>query len=192
MNIKQIKNKLLQSCSYLIEIGNSQYLIDCGDIAQIFNIINCECRELKGVLLTHCHQDHIYGLSGLLKRYPRAKIFCSEITAKGLTDDVVNLSYIMPEYSLEFIDERNVEILNEGKQCIAGLEVEVIYTPGHSDDSLSYIIENNIFTGDSYIPFAKVFSKWPRSNKFQALENEQKLKNMIQERNLIVYPGHWQ
>ena len=74
---------------------------------------------------------------------------------------------------------------------INGLEIEVLSTPGHSDDNFTYIIGNNIFTGDSYIPFAKLFTKWPRSNKQQALENEQKLKQLIKERKLNVYQGHW-
>ena len=72
------------------------------------------------------------------------------------------------------------------------MKVEVISTPGHSEDCLSYIIEDNIFTSDSYIPLAKVFTKWPTSNKSLALDNEAMLKEIAETRNLKVRPGHWQ
>ena len=74
---------------------------------------------------------------------------------------------------------------------VGNMKVEVISTPGHSEDCLSYIIEDIIFTGDSYIPFAKVFTKWPTSNKTLAKVNEAKLKEIAETRNLKVLPGHW-
>ena len=189
--ISIIKNQLLQSCTYIIE-NDDLWLIDCGDYQQIAYYINQSEREFKGIFLTHCHQDHIYGLCELMKQFPTTKIFCSTLTVQGLNDDKMNLSYIITEYPFYFDNNENVVVLNEGKHVIDGLEIEVISTPGHSDDCLAYIIGNNIFTGDSYIPFEKVFTKWPRSNKELAIENEHRLKQLIEGRNLNVYPGHWQ
>lgn len=186
MNITCIQNELLQSATYFFE----GYLIDCGDSDKILDVL--EGKELKGIFLTHCHQDHIYGVEKVLARYPHAKVYCSQKTFEGLTKDELNLSYIMPDYSFRFDKDSNVVVLDGGIHNIDNMKVEVISTPGHSEDCLSYIIENNIFTGDSYIPFAKVFTKWPTSNKALALENEAKLKEIAETRNLIVRPGHWQ
>lgn len=190
-HITQLKNKLLQSCTYVI-VSNGLWLIDCGDYLQIYEYLALQGdQELKGILLTHCHQDHIYGICELLKFYPQTKIYCSFLTAQGLKDDKMNLSYIIPEYSFNFEYDENIVLLEEGKHTIDGLEIEIFATPGHSDDCLTYIVGNNIFTGDSYIPYSKVFTKWPRSNKRLAIENLQKIKRLIHERNLNAYPGHW-
>lgn len=186
MNITCIHNELLQSATYLFE----GYLVDCGDSDKILD--DLEGKELKGIFLTHCHQDHIYGIEKVLAQHPHTKVYCSLNTFEGLKNDELNLSYIMPEYSFRFDKDSNVVVLDDGIHYIGNMKVEVISTPGHSEDCLSYIIEDNIFTGDSYIPFAKVFTKWPTSNKALALESEAKLKEIAETRNLIVRPGHWQ
>lgn len=185
MNITRIENELLQSASYLFD----GYLVDCGDSDKIIEAL--EGTELIGIFLTHCHQDHIYGIEKVLTRYPHAKVYCSQKTWEGLKDVKLNLSYIIPEHSFCFTQDENVVVLNGDVQMIDSMKVEVISTPGHSEDCLSFIINDCIFTGDSYIPFAKVFTKWPTSNKALALENEAKLKELIKARGLNVYPGHW-
>ena len=55
MVVVPIKNKLLQSITYLI--GN--YIVDCGDDGAILNIAKEQGTEIRGIFLTHCHQDHI-------------------------------------------------------------------------------------------------------------------------------------
>lgn len=185
MEVTCIQNELLQSATYLFD----GYLVDCGDSEKIFQAL--EGKELKGIFLTHCHQDHIYGIEKVLTRFSRAKVYCSQKTWEGLKDDILNLSYIIPEHSFCFTQDENVVILYEGIHTIDSMKVEVISSPGHSEDCLSFMIEDCIFTGDSYIPFAKVFTKWPTSNKALALENEARLKEVIFTRELKVYPGHW-
>lgn len=183
-----IKNKLLHSSTYLF--GN--FIIDCGDGDVILKIAEEQGIVIRGILLTHCHFDHIYGLPKILEHFPNAKIYCSNMTHKGLKEEAMNLSYIMSDFSFPFIYDDNIVELTEGIHLIEGLEVEMIVCNGHSNDCQAYIIDGNLFTGDAYIPFAKVFSKWPTSNKQQALESEQKLRHIADGRNLIIRPGHWQ
>lgn len=184
----EFQNELLQSASYLVD----GILVDCGNCPKISEYLQQNKTIAKAILLTHCHLDHIYGLCNFLKQYPKTKVYCSQLTAQGLKDERMNLSYIIPDTPFQFEFDDNVVVIDQGKQTIEGIEIEVIATPGHSDDCFTYIIGNNIFTGDSYIPFAKVFTKWPKSNKQLALENEAKLKDLIEQRDLNVYPGHWQ
>ncbi len=167
-----IRNKLLQSATYLI--GN--YLVDCGDGEAIIKEAEEQNVVIRGIFLTHCHLDHIYGLPKVLERFPDARIYCSGQTHKGLKDDTLNLSYIMPEIQFSFIYDDNVLELTEGFHVIDDIQVEMIICNGHSNDCQSYIIGRNLFTGDAYLPFAKVFTKWPTSNKELAIESELKLK----------------
>ena len=185
MNITRIENELLQSATYLFD----GYLVDCGDSEKIINAL--EGKKLKGIFLTHCHQDHIYGIEKVLANFPYATVYCSQKTWEGLKDDNLNLSYIIPDFYFCFTQDSCVVVLDEGIHSIDGMKVEVVSTPGHSEDCLSFIIEDCIFTGDSYIPFAKVFTKWPTSNKALALDNEARLKEIAENRKLKVFPGHW-
>lgn len=164
--------------------------MDCGDSEKILKAL--DGRVLKGIFLTHCHQDHVYGMEKVLGKIPDARVYCSQKTFEGLKDPMLNLSYIMPDYDVIFTHDDNLVILQEGTNMIDDLTVEVLSTSGHSEDCISLIIEDCIFTGDAHIPFAKVFTKWPTSNKVQAFESEQMLLKLISERNLQVCPGHWQ
>jgi glyoxylase-like metal-dependent hydrolase (beta-lactamase superfamily II) len=183
-----IKNKLLQSVSYII--GN--YLIDCGDGDAILKKVKENDIRIRGIFLTHCHQDHIYGIPKIMNCFPNTKVYCSCMTHKGLKDILLNLSYLMPEFSSPFVYDENVVELTEGIHFIDDLKVEMIICNGHSNDCQSFIIDDNLFTGDAFLPFAKVFTKWPTSNKVLALESEYKLRQLAKERNLIIRPGHWQ
>lgn len=188
MVVVPIKNTLLQSVSYLI--GN--YIVDCGDGNAILKKAKEYGIEIRGIFLTHCHQDHIYGLPMVMDRFPNSKIYCSDMTHKGLLDESLNLSYIMPEFSFPFTYNKNVVELTEGIHKIDNIIVEVIICNGHSNDCQSYIIDNNLFTGDACIPFTKVFAKWPTSNKTLAIESEQNLMHIAKDRELLIRPGHWQ
>ena len=183
-----IKNQLLQSASYII--GN--LLVDCGDGDAILKAVEDNNVEIKGTLLTHCHQDHIYGLPLVMERFPNAKIYCSAMTHLGLKDDSLNLMYIMPEYAFEFKYDDSVVELQEGINRIDDIVVEMIACNGHSNDCQSYVIGDNLFTGDAHIPHAKVFTKWQTSNKALAMESERKLLQIAEERSLKIRPGHWQ
>lgn len=188
MNSVLIENSLLQSASYII----GKFLIDCGDGDAILKVADEYNIKITGIFLTHCHQDHIYGIPKVMSRFPKAKIYCSQMTHKGLNDEHLNLMYIMPEYAYTFEYNDNVVELTEGMHLIEGVEIEMIICNGHSNDCQSFIIGDNIFTGDAFIPFAKVFAKWPTSNKKFAIESEQKLLQIAKHRNLTIRPGHWQ
>lgn len=189
--VKQFNNQLLHSCSYIID-EDFLVLIDPGESISLIDYIKKSGKELKAIFLTHCHADHIYGLVDIIELFPKTPVFCSCSTSKGMFNDKQNLSFTIPDRPIHISKSLNIKILAEGEYKINGLKVRVLETPGHSDDCLSYIVYNHIFTGDSYIPFSKVFAKWPRSQKDLAYENETKLKRLIEDYALIVHPGHWQ
>ena len=71
---------------------------------------------------------------------------------------------------------------------VCGLEVKVLATPGHDTSCLSYIIGDNLFTGDSYIPGIKVVAIWPKSDKKLAKESGERLRKMKQQ--YLIRAGH--
>ena len=194
VQVYTIVNDILQSCTYILTKHNERdaFLIDCGNIESIISYIEENNLNLEGVLLTHCHFDHIYGLKGLLLKYPRIKVYASENTFLGLEDDDLSMSYLYSddEYTLDINKDQRVIV--GGNDCFEVLNetVECIPTPGHDVDCMTYVIGSAIFTGDSYNPNSPVFTKWRNSNVDMAKQNEMLLKEMIEYKHFSVYPGH--
>ena len=67
MEIRQVINTIFKSCSYVIVHDGESWLVDCGDVDRILPMID---GPLRGVLLTHGHFDHIYGLNVLSSIFP--------------------------------------------------------------------------------------------------------------------------
>lgn len=69
-----------------------------------------------------------------------------------------------------------------------GIDARAVYTPGHNPGSVTWVIEDMVFTGDSFIPGLKTVTNMPLSNKAQALESEILIRRLAKDRT--VYPGH--
>ncbi len=78
---------------------------------------------------THLHADHITGLGAL-----RDHTQCITVMGEMSKADVVSMR------------------LSDGDQLtIEGLSLEAIYTPGHTDDSYSFVMNDRVFTGDTLL-----------------------------------------
>ena len=109
-----------------------------GDVDKIEEMINILGGNLKYIFLTHCHGDHIAGVTELKNRCG-GKILIHREDAEGLNDASINLSgYIgLPEIELE-ADSR----IDDGDLIHLGnMEFKVIHTPGHTKGGASLYIE---------------------------------------------------
>ena len=78
---------------------------------------------------THLHADHITGLGAL-----RDRTHCVTVMGEHSKVDVVSMR------------------LQEGdKLTIEGVALDVLYTPGHTDDSYSFLMDDRVFTGDTLL-----------------------------------------
>ena len=192
MKIYTIHNMILQSCSYLLyeDEKDDCYLIDCGDTVPIFQFLEEQSKTLKAVFLTHSHYDHIYGLNTVLEIYPDAAIVGSALTIEGIQNADINLSYMYDCGDYVVQNARTIDI-KEYKQNIFGNKIIAFSTPGHDVDCLTYIIGDNIFTGDAYNPDFEVFTRWRRSSEKDASISIQKILNMVEEKHLKIFAGHY-
>ena len=78
---------------------------------------------------THLHADHITGLEALAERTR-----CITVMGEQTKADVVS-----------------IRVSDGDRVGIEGLSLEALYTPGHTDDSYSYIMEDRVFTGDTLL-----------------------------------------
>jgi sulfur dioxygenase len=78
---------------------------------------------------THMHADHITGLGAL-----RDKTRCTTVMGEQTKADVVS-----------------IRLTDGDKLTIEGLSLDVLYTPGHTDDSYSFVMPDRVFTGDTLL-----------------------------------------
>src|SRR6266481_5348509 len=78
---------------------------------------------------THLHADHVTGLGEL-----RDRTQCITIMGEQSKADVVSM-----------------RVADGDKVMIEGLSLDVMYTPGHTDDSYSFLLDDRVFTGDTLL-----------------------------------------
>lgn len=186
MEIRCVVNTLFSSCTYVIKHGELAWLVDCGDVEEVLPLLD---GPLCGVLLTHTHFDHIYGLNRLLKAFPEVPVFTNEAGKEGLLSDKLNLSrYHEDPFVLDAPE--NIRVVEDG-QCIGlfdGVNVQAVFTPGHSPTCVTWLMDDAVFTGDSFIPGVKTVTIFPHAEKHQAAQSEEMIRQMAVNRN--IFPGH--
>jgi len=150
------------SCNiYVIKGENNVTLVDPGNdytgLSDLFRQGWCKPEEVKKIALTHGHRDHCMGAFELLRAYPH--IFDSDGFELILHKE-------SPQELKEVVKKFNCKVTElEGGETIdlGGLPWEVIYTPGHTIDGLSFYHapSKTAFTGDMVMPhsFAEVDEK---------------------------------
>ena len=91
--IKYITNSFFSSRTYWLsdERQNQFWLVDCGDIEEVVKQLPAQS-TIAGVLLTHVHYDHIYGLNMLLLLFPNCVVYTNVFGQKSLMDPKRNFS----------------------------------------------------------------------------------------------------
>lgn len=170
------------------EVTKETMVVDPGGevdkIIQMLDILNA---NLKYIYLTHCHGDHIGGVSEL-QRKKGGKILIHRFDADGLTNPDISLTnYLGIDASFE-PDSR----LNDGDFLHLGnLEFNVIHTPGHTKGGTSLYCEKEGFliSGDTLFR-----GTWGRTDlptgSLEDIMNSITKKLLVLPGKTIVYPGH--
>lgn len=192
LDVNYITNKFFSSRTYWLsdKSNNKIWLVDCGDFGDIIQSLP-ENASIIGVLLTHVHFDHIYGLNELMRQFPKCMVYTNSFGLVSLTDTKRNFSRYHTDVD-DFVFDRpeNVIVVDEGDkiELFEGVYADVYFTPGHDESCLCYEVEENLFTGDAYIPGLKTVTTFPHSSKKKALESNLRISSM--SRGMTVYPGH--
>lgn len=189
MEVERFINSIFNSNSYLLTNGLSEqvWIVDPGDVSPLLSKIGS--RDLKGILLTHSHFDHIYGLNELIKKFPKTVIYTSTYGAEGLRSDKLNgsrytdTSFIVEEGEVQIVAEGNfIELWNN-------IKVEVWETAGHNRDCLTFYTAGYVFSGDALIPGIKVVAKSKYSDKLQVPVSIRKIISNSKPDDILC-PGH--
>ncbi len=133
MIFRQLFDSVSGTYSYLLASrrGGEALIIDpvLEKVERYLQLVNELDLRLVKAVDTHLHADHITGLGAL-----RDKTHCVTVMGEQTKADVVSM-----------------RLADGDKLGIEGLALDVIYTPGHTDDSYSFILPDRVFTGDTLL-----------------------------------------
>lgn len=142
---------------YLIE-GKSCYLVDSGvygseeQITQYMKTIGRDISEVKAIFLTNAHPDHI-GTAAWFREHTGCKIYASQGERAWIEN--IDLQYQerpIPNFYKLAGNSTVVDVAVQDGDIISledNMDIQVISTPGHSVDEVSYRLGNSLFLGDA-------------------------------------------
>ena len=146
MKLYHLQSGPLNVNSYFLVNDLSQaVVIDSGEnYKKIKQVSEQYGFEIKAILLTHAHFDHAGNAKKL--QDDGAKIYISKLDApKLLNEDNLasdfgrKFDYLTPDYTFD----------DQDLLTVCGITFKVIATPGHTDGSVCFLVDNMLFTGDT-------------------------------------------
>ena len=203
--------------TYLYPIDSGYVMVDTGYEGSLGAVerrllkMGIKLEDVKYVFLTHAHDDHAGFLSELLDKYPQIKVIMSNkamATLKrgqnsfdgGCSTFVAwifcKMMGLLGKAEHRFpaiddrLDDRFIEITEDNRSKLEKiLKGEILFTPGHTRDSISLKIDNIVFCGDA------AMNGFPSVNRFiiwieDVFEFERSWNKLIFSGAELIYPAH--
>ena len=171
MIFEQLFDTKSSTYTYIISSGKGReaLIIDpvINETDEYIKILKNLDLKLVKVIDTHIHADHITGLNELNKRTK-----CTRIMGEKSKSEVIDL-----------------RIKDNEKINIENIELKAIYTPGHTDCSYSYLMNDRIFTGDALLINGTGRTDFQNGSSYDAYDSLFNKLLKLPEKTL-VYPAH--
>ena len=187
--IKRLVVGALSANCYIVgsrQTGEGLVIDPGGDAEEITGAIDDSLLEIKTIVLTHGHADHIAALYDI-RRHTGAEVAIHRsdsdfLHGHGAYSMMFGISYKTPAPPDRLLDDG--DIIEVG-----GLRFEVIHTPGHTPGSMCLQMENGVFTGDTLMHRGIGTTLMPGSSRRQLI-NSIHSRLMVLTDDTTLYPGH--
>jgi hydroxyacylglutathione hydrolase len=169
--------------------GDRAVVVDPGDEPErLLHAIAELGVTVDAILLTHTHFDHV-GAVAPLARETGAEVWCPEIELPVLADIMAFVPW--PGFGPFESWEAEHSVTGGEHLSLAGLEIDVIFTPGHSPGHVTYAVEGEsaLFSGDVLFQGSVGRVDLPGGDWPTLLESLRTLVDGYPE-DTVVYPGH--
>ena len=171
MIFNQLFDEKSSTYTYIISSGKGREALIIDPVIehtdQYIKVLKDLDLKLVKVIDTHIHADHVTGLNELNKRTN-----CIRIMGENSKSEVIDI---------KLKDDENINIEK--------IELKAIYTPGHTDCSYSYLMNDRVFTGDTLLINGTGRTDFQNGSAYEAYESLfGKLLKLPEE--TLVYPAH--
>ncbi|MPW24567.1 MBL fold metallo-hydrolase [Alkalibaculum sp. M08DMB] len=186
MKIECFNNNPMGTNTYVISSDNKNAAIidPVGNIDNIIRYFDEKNLNLKHIILTHGHADHI-GLVTKIKEITEALVYIHKDDEKMLNDKKLNLSTLFND-PMEFSGD--IQLTDSQEIMVGDMILEIIHTPGHTPGSICIKVDQNLFTGDTVFKGSIGRTDFPGGDYSNIVESISKISKL--NPNLIVFPGH--
>lgn len=171
-------------------VGNNNEVIIIDPANRLSNITTAvKNRKVLGVFLTHGHYDHFITITDVLNKY-NVNCYLHQKAIEKLTNLVSSCGVFFGVQHLKIVEKTKMIFVKDNQvlELSPNLKIKVITTPGHTDCSVVYQIEDVMFTGDTLFNNGVGRTDLPTSNTITLINS---LKKLLNNRNqAIIYPGH--
>ncbi len=177
---------LLGTCCYVLspDQGGECLVIDPGGEPERIRRAAGNMK-VAAILLTHGHFDHIAGAAGLMD--PGTRLLIHPLDAPMLSDPELNAGRRL--LGQDITAPAPTDLVRDGQElCLAGLNIRVMHTPGHTRGSVCYEIEGELFTGDTLFETGWGRTDLPGGDEHQLFASLRRLMPLA--RTMPFHPGH--
>jgi hydroxyacylglutathione hydrolase len=181
--VKRLVVGSLSANCFIVGVKGEGMVIDPGGNAEaILQTISESVLEIKIIVLTHGHSDHIAALRDVQDKTGAAVAIHSEDADFLETSSQFGISYRTPHPPDRLLHEGDTIDIGETRFI-------VIHTPGHTPGSICLLASDKVFTGDTLFYRGIGTTLMPGSSRRQLIESI-KTRLIALPDSTIVYPGH--
>ena len=173
LKIKWAENELSQN-THIVEFENGCIIIDAGcPLEQVKQITT---KPIKAVFITHGHFDHIKNIEEYDNE--NIKIYAHKAILEMLKNTTNNASLLFNQPTKYKINNLYL-LVDQDELDIGGLNIKCLHTPGHSIDSMCYLLDDEIlFSGDTVFSVAVGRDDMPTGNKIELIKSLNRILNL--------------
>jgi len=175
-----------ENCHFAIRDGQA-LVIDPGDEApRLLEAIDALGVEVAAILLTHTHFDHV-GAVAPVARATGAEVWCPELEVPVLADIMRYVPW--PGFGPFESYDADHTVAGGETLSLGGMELEVLFTPGHSPGHVTYAVPGAIFSGDVLFAGSVGRTDLPGGDHATLMRTLATLVDALADET-VVYPGH--
>lgn len=184
MKVEKYCGSVFFTNTYVISNDNEAVVVDPG-LSFKENAEKIKQKyQVKAVLITHGHLDHIDGA-----RYFNCPIYVGSSDLAFFKDSNLSLyTWMNMETPYKNLTLNLIPVKDKERLNLIGLDFKVIYTPGHTNGSVCYLVNDSLFTGDSLFIYGVPRTDFPTGDSQKLRQSTKKLWNLPDTTK--VYPGH--
>lgn len=217
-NLLLLQTGIFNINTWIIKLSENEVIIvdpasckESHDEMKIINFLNKNNLLPIGIILTHCHFDHIAGTKILKERFPNCKIAAHDLdkdaasqNAKQMQANILNgmgfgffISALenLPNIDITFLGNETLDAFTSPELSSQAIEQlnnwKIIHTPGHTPGGICLFNKNEkqLISGDTLFYQSYGRTDLPGGNHSQMMKTLSSIKESIPS-DTLIYPGH--